>query len=90
MATKKAAYKITIGEFEIGLEEPSRHVLKVAYSKLMKVSGELNLIEAGEIILESCQVSGGKGIKEDDSAYISACLKAAELIEVKEAKLEKL
>ena len=87
---KKAAYEIEVGGKKCKLSEPTRYVLKVVYSKLLKSNGDLNLVEAGEIILNSCWVSGDKEIKDDDSLFIAACLSAAELIETKEAKLKKL
>jgi len=90
MATTKAAYELTIGEYKCKLSEPTRHELKIAYAKLMRMTGELNLVEAGEILLNSCWISGDAEIKKNDDLFISACLKAAELIEVKEASLKKL
>lgn len=87
---KKAAYEIEVDGKKFRLSAPSRHVLKIVYAKLMRVSGELNLIEAGEIILNSCWVDGDPEIKTDDTLFIPACLKAAELIEQKEATLKKL
>ena len=90
MTNQKAAYEIEVGGFKCRLKVPDRHVLKVVYSKLLKANGDLNLVEGGEIILNSCWISGDKEIKQDDNMFISACLKAAELIEVKEATLKKL
>lgn len=85
-----ASYEIEVDGFKCKLSEPTRQVLKVVYSKMLKADGSLNLIEGGEIMLNSCWISGDKEIKEDDNLFISACLSACQLIEVKEAKLVKL
>lgn len=87
---QKAAYEIEVEGYKAQLRKPTRFDLKVVYAKLMRATGELNLIEAGEIMLTSCWISGDKEIKEDDNLFISACLKACELIEQKEATLKKL
>lgn len=91
MANKqKAAYEIEVEGYKCRLSEPTRQTLKIVYSKMLKADGSLNLIEGGEIMLNSCWIDGDKEIKEDDKLFVSACLSACQLIEVKEAKLKKL
>ena len=86
----KAAYEIEVDGFTCKLAEPTRQVLKIVYAKMLKADGSLNLVEGGEIMLNSCWIEGDKEIKENDNLFISACLSACQLIEVKEAKLKKL
>jgi len=43
-----------------------------------------------EIMLNSCWIDGDEEIKTDDSLFLAASSKLAELIEVKEAELVKL
>jgi len=86
----KAAYEIEVEGFTARLSEPTRQILKIVYAKMMKADGSLNLVEGGEIMLNSCWIDGDKEIKEDDQLFISACLSAVGLIETKEATLKKL
>lgn len=91
MATeKKAAYEIEVEGFSCRLRAIDRNTLKVVYAKMLKATGEMNLIESGEIILNTCWVDGDKEIKQHDDLWLAACLKCVELIEQKEAKLKKL
>ena len=46
--------------------------------------------KAYEIVLRDCWLAGDEEIKTDDTLFISASAKLADLIEVKEAELEKL
>jgi hypothetical protein len=89
-ATTKAAYEIEVGDYKCQLSAPTRQILKIVYGKMMKADGSLDLIEGGEIMLNSCWVNGDKEIKENDLLFVSACMSAVGLIELKEAKLKKL
>lgn len=86
----KAAYELEIDGFKCRLKAIDRFTLKVAYAKLVNASGQMNIIDAGELILNSCWLEGDKEIKEDDTLWASACMKCFELIEQKEATLKKL
>lgn len=86
----KAAYEIEIEGFKCKLSKPTRHTLKIVYAKMLKADGSLNLIEGGEIMLNSCWIEGDKEIKANDDLFISACMAAVQLVEVKEATLKKL
>lgn len=86
----KAAYEIEVEGFSCRLSKPTRQTLKVVYAKMLKADGSLNLLEGGEIMLNSCWIDGDKEIKEDDDLFLSACMAACQLIEIKEASLKKL
>lgn len=88
--TKAAAFELEIDGYKCKLRKIDRATLKVVYSKMLKASGEMNLIDTGEIILNTCWLEGDKEIKENDDLWLAACLKCVELIEQKEASLKKL
>jgi hypothetical protein len=88
--TTAAAYELEIEGYTCKLRKIDRQTLKVVYSKMLKATGEMNLIDTGEIILNTCWLEGDKQIKEDDDLWLAACLKCVELIEQKEASLKKL
>ena len=87
---KSAAYELEIEGRKAKLRKIDRATLKVVYSKMLKANGEMNLIDSGEIILETCWLEGDKEIKENDELWLAACLKCVELIQQKEASLVKL
>jgi hypothetical protein len=93
MANEKkrvAAYELEVGGYTCKLRKIDRATLKVVYSKMMKATGEMNLLDTGEIILETCWLEGDKEIKQNDDLWVGACLKCVELIDQKEASLKKL
>lgn len=94
MATKdkgsNAAYEIEVDGYSCRLRKIDRATLKVVYAKMLKATGEMNLVDTGEIILNTCWIDGDKEIKLNDDLWLAACLKCVELIEQKEAKLKKL
>jgi hypothetical protein len=67
------------------LKSPDRKTLSYASSLGMKDPLKFN-----EIILENCFLGGSEEIKTDDGLFLGASGKISELIEVKEAELEKL
>ena len=87
---KNAFYEIEVDGFKCKLSKPTRQTLKIVYAKMLKADGSLNLLEGGEIMLNSCWVEGDKEIKEKDDLFLSACMAAVQLIEIKEASLKKL
>lgn len=88
--TTAAAFELEIEGYKCKLRKIDRATLKVVYSKMLKATGEMNLIDTGEIILNTCWLEGDKEIKEEDDLWLAACLKCVELIEQKEASLKKL
>ncbi len=67
------------------LKKPDRKTLSYATSVASKDPMKFN-----EIMLNGCWLGGDEEIKTDDSLFLSAAAKIAELIEVKESELVKL
>ncbi|GIJ93367.1 MAG: hypothetical protein Q4A09_05285 [Capnocytophaga felis] len=67
------------------LKTPDRKTLSFASS-----FATTDPLKFNEILLENCWLGGDEEIKTDDSLFLAASSKLAELIKVKEATLEKL
>ena len=67
------------------LKKPSRKAISYA-----SVAGKTDPIKFNEAILNDCFIGGSEAVKTDDSLFLGVSAKLAELIEVKEAELEKL
>lgn len=82
-------YKITVGndgdKKECYLRQPSRKALGYASQ-----AGKENPMKFNEVILNECWLAGDEEIKTDDTLFLSVSGKIAEIIEIKEASLEKL
>ena len=89
---KEAAHKLTIEGIVIQFKEPSRHILKIACDKMIQASGGVNMASAGEIIYNSCVIKDDnvKKIEANDTLLNSAWVGCFALIEIKDAKLEKI
>ena len=85
-----AAFELEIEGYKCTLRKIDRATLKVVYAKMLKANGEMNLLDSGEIILNTCWLDGDKEIKDNDDLWVAACLKCVELIEQKEATIKKL
>jgi len=84
--------EIIVKEKNYELAEPTFNVYSLALQKMLKSTGEVNLIDAGKVIFDGCY-KGNQGkldeVQKDVKLYISLCLKCAELVEVYEADLKK-
>lgn len=67
------------------LKTPNRKTLSYATSVASKDPLKFN-----EILLDNCWIDGDEEIKTNDALFLSASSKLADLIEIKEATLEKL
>jgi len=67
------------------LKKPGRKALGYA-----SVAGKENPLKFNEVILNDSWLAGDEEIKTDDGLFLSISPKLSELIEVKEAELEKL
>lgn len=67
------------------LKKPDRKTLAYASS-----IGTKDPIKFNEVLLSNCWLGGSEAIKTDDSLFLGASGKLSEIIEVKEAELEKL
>lgn len=78
-------------EFQCQLSEIGRDVLEIVIGLIMPTGGEKpKYISAGEIILNSCWVSGDEEIRKDEQLLIAACMSAYKLFELKKTTLRKL
>ncbi|KMQ70240.1 hypothetical protein [Chryseobacterium koreense] len=80
-----SVFKITVEDKVCYLKTPDRKALSYASSVASKDPLKFN-----EILLKSAWLAGDEEIKTDDTLFLSASSKLAEIIEVKEAELEKL
>lgn len=78
-------FKITVDGKSCILRKPNRKELGYA-----SVAGKDNPLKFNEVIFNSCWLAGDEIIKDDDTLFLSASAKIAEIIEFKEAELEKL
>jgi hypothetical protein len=67
------------------LKKPSRKALGYAM-----MAGKENPMNFNEILLNDCWIAGDEEIRTNDDLFLSVSSKIAEIIEVKEAELEKL
>lgn len=78
-------WKITVEDKSAILRAPDRKTLSYASS-----IGTKDPLKFNEILLQGCWLGGDMEIQTNDSYFISAGQQLAELITVKESKLEKL
>lgn len=83
-------FKLKIEDKECYLRKPSRKTLSYA-----SVAGKDNPLGFNEVIMRDvskggCWLGGDEEVREDDTLFLSASSKIAELIEIKDAELEKL
>jgi hypothetical protein len=67
------------------LRTPDRHTLSYASTLATKDPLKFN-----EVVLTNCWLGGDEEIKTDDALFLAASSKLPELIQIKEATLEKL
>jgi hypothetical protein len=84
-AMYKDVFAIRVADRIAYLKRPSRKALGYA-----SVSGKDNPLKFNEVLLNDCWLGGDEAIKTDDTLFLSASAKIAELIHVEEAELEKL
>ena len=71
------------------LRKPTAGEMRLVMKKIISMSGDSDLIGAGEIILDSCWIAGDKLIKEDPDLRFSASMQASGLISVMQGALKK-
>lgn len=84
-AQHQNVFCIAIEDKKCYLKAPDRKTLSYASSVATS-----NPMKFNEILLNGCWLGGDEEIKTNDSLFLSASSKLAEIIEVKEATLEKL
>ena len=78
-------FRIKVEDKECYLKKPSRKTLGYA-----SVAGKENPLKFNETIMRDCWLGGDEEIKTEDTLFLSAGSKIADIIEIKEAELEKL
>jgi len=78
-------YKVVVDDKVCYLRSPDRKTLSYAGSV-----GKTDPVKFNEIILKACWLAGDEEIKTVDKYFLGVSAKISEIIEVKEAKLEKL
>ena len=81
----KKVFCIKVDDKACYLKKPSRQAL--GYSV---IAGKDNPIKANEVLLNDCWLGGDEDIKTDDDLFFAVSRRITELIEAKEAELEKL
>lgn len=78
-------FHIKVEDKSCYLRKPDRKVLSFAAA-----AGKSDPMKVGEAILKNCWLDGDKEIIEVDSYFLGASGKLDQMVEVKEAELEKL
>ena len=78
-------FKITVEDKVAYLKKPDRKVLAAATA-----ASTTNPMKFNEVVLNNCWIGGDEDIKTEDSYFLGASAKLNELIEIKNAELEKL
>lgn len=82
----KTVHKLTIEGNVAYLRKPDRRTMSLAMTKISKG----DIMGGSEAVLENCWLGGDTEIKTDDDLFLAAVSKVGELIQAKEAELEKL
>lgn len=78
-------FRIVVEDKACYLRKPDRKVLSFAAA-----AGKSDPMKVNETILKNCWLDGDKEIQEVDAYFLGASSKLDQLVEVKEAELEKL
>ena len=90
----KGTYTLTIEDKSCNLKALDRATFKIVLGMIAPGGKDPKYVDAGQIILKTCWISGDEELKDDISPEnaelnCSACLKACELIEIKEGSIKK-
>ena len=78
-------FRIVVEDKACYLRKPDRKVLSFAAA-----AGKSDPMKVGEAILKNCWLDGDMEIQNEDSYFLGASGKLDQMVEVKEAELEKL
>jgi hypothetical protein len=78
-------FKISVGDKSCYLKTPNRKTLSYA-----STAGAKDPFKFNEVILSQCWLGGDEEMKTDDMLFLSVSSKIGDLINIKEAVLEKL
>lgn len=88
-ANPNVRYQLVVESKTCYLRKIDRETLEVALGHLMPTRGNPKPITSGELIINTCWISGDPEIKSDEDLFTTACLQAAEVIENKSSFLKK-
>lgn len=83
-------YELSVEGYKCTLKPPNRFVIQAAMAKMIKTSGDMDMIGAGEIVFNSCKIKCDKEIEENDILLCSVYIKCFEIVEIKETELKKI
>ncbi|MDR1896545.1 MAG: hypothetical protein LBR10_07135 [Prevotellaceae bacterium] len=78
-------FRIRVDDKSCYLKTPNRKTLGYA-----SMAGKENPLKFNEVILNECWLDGDGEIKTDDALFMSISARLSDLIQIKEAELEKL
>lgn len=90
----KGTYTLEIEGKSCNLRPLDRSTFKIVLGMVAPGSKDPRYIDAGQIILNTCWIDGDEALRDDkseDNALLNcaACLKACEMIDIKEGELKK-
>lgn len=88
--SSKEAYELEVDGYKCTFSEPNRFVVQAAMAKMIKTSGEMDMMGGGEIVYKSCKIKCDPEIEANDVLLQSIYLKCFDLVEIKEVSLKKL
>lgn len=92
---KAGLFQIEVDGLKCKLKPLNRATFKIVLGMIAPGMKDPKYIDAGQIILNTCWVEGDDALKDDKgdentAVNIAACLKACEMIEIKEGVLKKI
>jgi hypothetical protein len=78
-------FLVKVDDKAVYLKKPSRHTLGMA-----SVMAKENPMKFSETMLADCWLAGDDDIKTNDDYFLAVASKLSDLVQVKEAELEKL
>lgn len=82
-------YQFVVEDKIFYLRKIDRNTLQSAMGDMVPVRGKPKLIDAGELIINTCWVCGDEEIRSNDDYFIPACLQACGAIDQKAAFFKK-
>ncbi len=82
-------YQLVVENKICYLSKLGRETLEPALGYLMPTRGNPMPVTSGELIVNTCWVSGDAELRSDEDLFVATCLQAAEIIENKSSFLKK-
>lgn len=81
----KDTFTLTTGDKKCIINKPNRQIVEAC----LPLIADKKLITAGELIINSCWVSGDEEIKTNEDYLIPAAIEATDVLQFKNAELKK-